>query len=328
MGPLHGVASATDNLRSATLSNSSSSWAPRWAPGILLGIVRAAVSMFLLAVLACITVLIVLPTASHGAALTVLTGSMTPKIPVGSVVLVRPVDPRTLEVGDVATYQSEPGEEEFITHRIVDIDTSTDPVSFTFKGDANKGPDLDPVPAGAIRGEVWFHVPYLGAARDALHGKAGLSLLAMILLGGYAAAQVSGALKDRRRSRSAVVAASESDDVEQLSCDRPLLVATFRTADVGSAPCVVARAWGAMVLAEDDEYFSVLLARRSDDGVDTGHLLEAFHPISVRTIDSTAMVTVSPTIAHPPHGVPSVGDEIDPATAGPTPSREHEHALA
>ena len=49
-------------------------------------------------------------------ALTVLTGSMTPEIPVGSVVIDRPVDPGMLKVGDVATYQKVPGVDEYITH--------------------------------------------------------------------------------------------------------------------------------------------------------------------------------------------------------------------
>src|SRR4051794_38499467 len=85
------------------------------------------IRLLLLAVLAvvafAIAVLVVLPRATHGTALTVLTGSMTPEIPVGSIVVDRPVDPGTLHVGDIATYQKEPGKAEFITHRIVKIDS-------------------------------------------------------------------------------------------------------------------------------------------------------------------------------------------------------------
>jgi signal peptidase I len=147
-----------------------------------------------------VTVLIVLPRASHGVALTVLTGSMTPKIPVGSVVIDRPVDPGTLQVGDIATYQKAPGQSEYITHRIVAIDTSTSPVSFTFKGDANRGPDIDPVPATAIRGKVWFHAAYLGAIRDSLqsHGSRGIALVLAILgLTGFAVQQFVSARRGR-----------------------------------------------------------------------------------------------------------------------------------
>ncbi|HJQ88987.1 MAG TPA: signal peptidase I, partial [Propionibacteriaceae bacterium] len=250
---------------------------------------RTVSALIVLGMVAALNVLIVLPRATQGAALTVLTGSMTPQIPVGSVVLVRPVDSRTLQVGDIATYQTEPGKEEFITHRIVDIDTSTEPTSFTFKGDANKGPDIDPVPAGAIRGEVWFHVPFLGAIRDALHGKAGLGLITMILLGGYALAQAFGAAKDRRESKKSV-GIDESSDLEVIICDGPLVVATFRTMDVASAPCVLARSWSALLLSEDDQSFSVLLAQRPDNPMKQAHFLESFHPTSITAIDSSVLL--------------------------------------
>src|SRR4051812_26579357 len=127
--------------------------------------VRWTVRVLLVALLAllsfAIAVLLVLPRATHGVALTVLTGSMTPLIPVGSVVVDRPVDPGTLHIGDIATYQKTPGKAEYITHRIIAIDPSKTPTLFTFKGDANRGPDVQPVPATAIRGKVWFHVPHL-----------------------------------------------------------------------------------------------------------------------------------------------------------------------
>lgn len=149
-----------------------------------------------------VTILIVIPRATHGVALTVLTGSMTPQIPVGSVVIDRPVDTGTLKVGDIATYQKAPGVDEYITHRITAIHAETTPVTFTFKGDANRGADITPIPATAIRGQVWFHVPYLGTIRDGLqsHGTRGLVLAVVLsLLGGYSLLQIVGGVRDARR---------------------------------------------------------------------------------------------------------------------------------
>ena len=182
-------------------------------------LLRVALVVVLAAVVGAIALLMVLPRATHGSALTVLTGSMRPQIPVGSVVLVRPVDPETLQVGDVATYQRKPGVASYVTHRIAEIDSSTRPTTFVFKGDANRGADIDPVPATAIRGAVWFHVPYVGAVRDALHGKAGLTLIAILVLGGYALSQVAGAIRDRKapaRSDRTVVVLVELRSPEQL----------------------------------------------------------------------------------------------------------------
>ena len=171
------------------------------------------VSVIVLAA-AAVAVLVVIPRATHGVALTVLTGSMTPEIPVGSVVIDRPVDPGTLKVGDVATYQRAPGVDEYITHRVVAVHAETTPVTFTFKGDANRGADIDPIPATAIRGQVWFHVPYLGTIRDGLqsHGTRGLTLAAvLLLLGGYSVVQIVGGLRDRRREGTSSAVDPSSD---------------------------------------------------------------------------------------------------------------------
>src|SRR4051794_1302763 len=160
---------------------------------------RAALCGLLLLVAFAISILVVLPKATHGAALTVLTGSMTPTIPVGSVVMDRPVDPGTLKVGDIATYQVAPGKPDYITHRIIAIDATKSPTLFRFKGDANRGPDMNPVPATAIRGKVWFHVPYLGGIRDTLHARHGLAGVGIVLLAGYAIVMAAGSLRDNRK---------------------------------------------------------------------------------------------------------------------------------
>jgi signal peptidase len=173
--------------------------------------VRLALLTVILFAMAAVTVLIVIPRATNGVAMTVLTGSMTPTLPVGSIIVDRPVDPGTLRVGAIATYQAEPGVEKYVTHRILEIHTDTTPTTFTFKGDANRAADIDPIPATAIRGQVWFHVPYLGTIRDALqsHGMRGLVLAAvLVLLGGYSLLQISSGLRDSVRKRRSAGSAS------------------------------------------------------------------------------------------------------------------------
>ena len=206
---------------------------------------------FALVVAAAVVVVVVLPRAVHGQAMTVLSGSMTPTIPVGAIVLVRPVDPGTLHVGDIATYQREEGKDDYVTHRILKIDHSTTPATFTFKGDANRGPDINPVVPGQIRGQVWFHVPYLGAIRDGLHGKGGLTLVATLLLAGYAISQLSGGFSDRRKKP------------ESFRVDRPVVVAVIDKAVIAAtmqqSVTDAARAWSALVVQEDDETATLLV---------------------------------------------------------------------
>lgn len=162
------------------------------------------------------TILVALPRLADAQALTVLSGSMTPGIPVGSVVLVRPVDPADLRVGDIATYQAEPGKPVYITHRIVAVDTDRGRTTFTFKGDANRGADAKPVVPGQVRGELWFHVPYLGSVRDRLHSTGVRLLVLCVLLGGYAVTQLVAGV----RERSVVKPAEEGPDDDRQEVDR------------------------------------------------------------------------------------------------------------
>lgn len=207
----------------------------------LLAITAKVVGGLLLTVIVgALVVLTVVPRAVGGAALTVLTGSMSPTIAAGAVVVVQPVDPGTLEIGDVITYQVAPGEDAFITHRITGIDSSTDPVTFTTKGDANRGGDTEPVPATAVRGRVLFDVPYLGTIRNSISLGGSGPVLLVLALGGYAVAQVVSARRDRRRARS-----SEGEDATPAAHEAPAAERAVQPAETG-----VARSDTAELLAE------------------------------------------------------------------------------
>ena len=75
----------------------------------------------LLVVVALAAVVIVIPKLSNAVPLTVLTSSMEPSLPPGTLIIVKPTDPDTLAVGDVVTYQIRSGEPEVITHRIISV---------------------------------------------------------------------------------------------------------------------------------------------------------------------------------------------------------------
>lgn len=138
------------------------------------------VTAVVLVVVGLIAILVVVPRVTGSVPLTVLSGSMEPTIPVGSVVLMKPVDPLAVQPGDVITFQAAPGVKEVITHRVVRFQPDTTPPSFITKGDANTGEDIEPVPVGAVRGEVWFHVPYVGNVSELVQGPRGWAGLAML----------------------------------------------------------------------------------------------------------------------------------------------------
>ena len=110
------------------------------------------------AVLAAVFLLFYRPTALGGDTFyePVYTGSMEPAIPVGGVVVIKPVNPETLKIGDIICFQLlDPPS---ITHRIINI---TDQ-GFITKGDANDGPDLWTVKPENIIGKVEMTIPYVG----------------------------------------------------------------------------------------------------------------------------------------------------------------------
>ncbi len=130
----------------------------------------AASAVLLAAVVLVAVVVIVVPKAAGAVPLTVLSGSMEPTLPVGSIAVVKPVEPDQVRVGDVVSYQPFPLNPELVTHRVVAISTDSDGSRvFTLRGDAN-GSDDDPVRAKQIRARVWYDVPYLGWVNSALNG--------------------------------------------------------------------------------------------------------------------------------------------------------------
>ncbi len=111
----------------------------------------------------------------------VLTGSMEPTYPVGSITFVEPYEPATdvLAVGDPIMFWSPADTTETVTHRIVEVRTD----GLVTRGDANDVADDWVVPHEAVLGIVRWHVPYLG------YGTAWLQQgnAAMLALGGTAA---------------------------------------------------------------------------------------------------------------------------------------------
>lgn len=129
--------------------------------------------------LAFAAMLLVLPRVTSTTPLVVLTGSMSPTIPVGSMVYVETVPPEEIAVDDIITYQR--GESASVTsHRVIDIerDDEGDP-RFITQGDANNAADLDPVTADRYRGRVAFSIPFIGYVRDFVASTTGLALLAI-----------------------------------------------------------------------------------------------------------------------------------------------------
>lgn len=163
---------------------------------------------FLVAGLVALTLLlvVVLPTVVGGQAYTILTGSMRPGMPPGTLVVVRPTPTDEIRVGDVVTYQLRSGQPTVATHRVVEIGTTlSGEVRFTTKGDDNAVADSRLVRPVQIRGTRWYDVPYLGYPAAVIdHGTRGIVILgAVAVLLAYAGACLVGSVRDARKRRQA-----------------------------------------------------------------------------------------------------------------------------
>lgn len=151
-----------------------------------------------------------LPTLVGGSAMTVLTQSMEPGLPPGTLVVIRPTPVDDIRVGDVVTYQIRSGESAVVSHRVTAKTYTDGELTFVTKGDNNDAVDPEPVREVQIRGTLWYSLPLLGWVNSILNG-ANRTVVLAIVAGGlflYAAVSVAGAVRDRRR---ATASAPEAD---------------------------------------------------------------------------------------------------------------------
>ena len=160
-----------------------------------------AVRVAWLAGTATLLALIVLPAAlsALGHQVYIVRGaSMEPAIPLGSVIVVRPVDPASVQVGEIVTYRLPQGT--VVTHRVTAV-TDEGGLAFQTKGDASLSADPSPIPASAIVGGLEYTMPVVGYLMYLLGSPPGaivaVALLGVLLLLGWSVGRlirsVSGA---------------------------------------------------------------------------------------------------------------------------------------
>ena len=103
-------------------------------------------------------ILIVLSTFSGSVRfLTVLSGSMSPALSPGDMVVAAAVPMTIIQPGDVISFKNA-DEKTLVTHRVVEVKSD----SFIVKGDANENPDPEPVMMGNVVGKMVFSLPMFG----------------------------------------------------------------------------------------------------------------------------------------------------------------------
>ena len=162
----------------------------------------AAAWLVVLGAVAALLAAVLVPRLAGATPYTVLTGSMQPDLPPGSLVVVRPVAAQDVGVGSVITYQLASGEATVVTHRVVAVRMGADgEPSYRTQGDANDVPDQGWVRPVQVRGELWYSVPHLGRL-GVLVGTHQRELAVYVVSGtllAYAAAMFVSAARARTR---------------------------------------------------------------------------------------------------------------------------------
>lgn len=129
---------------------------------------RISTALFGVAMLA----LLVLALGPHTGAyrtVTVLSDSMQPTFSKGDMIVVTPAPTRSVQVGDVITYQAPVGDRHVVTHRVQEVVEAGPQPTVVTKGDANES--ADPWRAQLTGERIWkvqFAVPAAGTLVRAL----------------------------------------------------------------------------------------------------------------------------------------------------------------
>lgn len=114
----------------------------------------------------------------------VLTGSMEPKYPTGSLIYVKKIDTSSLDVGDVISFKL--SSSVIATHRIVELvadENNPSVIQYRTKGDANDTVDSSLVSKEDIIGKVVFCIPQMGYFMDYIQSPTGVFVTVMVSIG-------------------------------------------------------------------------------------------------------------------------------------------------
>ena len=127
---------------------------------------------------------------------TVVSGSMAPAIPTGSLVYIKELPAEDIKKKDVIAFYSAMDTTSIITHRVVS--NSTNMGEFITKGDANDEKDMKPIPYENYIGKVVLSVPVVGGIAQTFTVGSG-KLLSACLIVIAVVLEIVAAMLDRRR---------------------------------------------------------------------------------------------------------------------------------
>lgn len=126
---------------------------------------------------------------------TVISGSMEPEIPIGSLVYIKNLPPEEIKEDDIIAFYGTMDEGSIITHRVVS--NSKNMGEFITKGDANETNDMNPIPYDNFIGKMVLSVPKVGGMVQTLATAQG-KIAAASIIGLAVILEIIAALLRRR----------------------------------------------------------------------------------------------------------------------------------
>lgn len=130
---------------------------------------------------------------------TVISGSMEPAIPTGSLVYVKYIQPEEIQTEDVIAFLGTGcGWVSIVTHRVVSNSAAMG--NFITKGDANSDNDMNPIPYANYIGKVQLSVPKLGGIFQTITGTNG-KIAAVSMIGLAIVLEILAAVLQGKREK-------------------------------------------------------------------------------------------------------------------------------
>lgn len=90
----------------------------------------------------------------------VVSGSMEPEIPIGSLVYVKSANPEEIQPNEIIAFYGARDTSTIVTHRV--LENHVEDQELITKGDANKTKDMNPTRYSHFIGRIEFHIPQAG----------------------------------------------------------------------------------------------------------------------------------------------------------------------
>ena len=152
----------------------------------------------LLVILVAVCLPLTVPRAAGFYIYTVVSGSMEPSIPVGSLLYIQNARPEDMEENDIIAFYGGKDAGAVITHRVVENRTLMG--EFITKGDANAKEDIVPVPYSDFIGIVRVSIPKAGKAAQVFSSAPG-KIAAASLIGLAVILQAVAAAAEKRAKK-------------------------------------------------------------------------------------------------------------------------------